>query len=551
MKLIAGRVKGLPCAVLISLRRWNVVKIDKPGQKIFAAERATVVLTKLGLTMRGTPAEANHHAGQSLINRLGQSSEGLPRTTGVEWLLLLLITGLAGALRIFQLTARGFNLDEGFSAFLGQAPGANFIGLIWYSELNMALYYALLRLWMQFGHSEFAVRLLSVLLATATLPVVYFLGKRLFGGRTGLIASLLLAVHPFHFALAQSARSYALVILMICLASLFFLRGVDHPSGGNWMAYALFAAAAVYSHFLALLVIVAHVASLAFLPRRSVPWKWVLTAWAVLGLLLLPAAVFLLRHRDAANIAWVGALSFEQAKYVLYSLTLSKWRWLAYGAAWVLAGWYTFRRTADQSAWPLWFTTSWLVVPPAITIAGSLLQPILVERYLAVCIPAAVLLAADGIARVAQRRVIVGGALLLLILFYSASSIRFYIRKAEFDENWREATAIVLAGANPGDEVVIVEGLPALVFDYYRQAWSTKVPGLMIVGRAVAPNPAPQNVWFVGSMRLKPNWEDEARRFRDLHARDYCSVASEPVKGPVKVWHFRRCSPGVGTPPVP
>ena len=494
------------------------------------------------------PAEANRFAAQSLVSRLGQSREGLPPTTGAEWLLLLLITCVAGALRMVQLTARGLNLDEGFSVFMAQTSGANFIGLIWRSELNMALYYALLRGWVQFGHSEFAVRLLSVLLAAATVPVVYFLGKRLFDSRTGLIAGLLLAVHPFHFALAQSARSYALVILMVCLASLFFLRGLSRPSAGNWTAYAFFAAAAIYSHFFALLVVVAHGASLLFLARQTVPWKQVLLAAGLLALLLMPAAIFLLGHRDATNVAWVGALSFEQARYVLYSLTLSKWRCLAYAVAWLLAGWYTFR-PAGQSAWPFWFTALWLVVPPAITIAGSLLQPILVERYLAVCIPAAVLLAADGIARVAQRRLIVGGGLLLLILFYSASNIRFYMRQAGFDENWREATAGVLAGAHPGDEVVIMEGLPRVVFDYYRGASVTKVPDLVIANSADAPlpNPTPESVWLMGSMRLKPNWEDEAHRFLELHRQDYCYVASEPVPGPVKVWQFRHCDPGSGT----
>jgi mannosyltransferase len=499
--------------------------------------------------MRGIPAEANSPAAPPQANRLRQPLEGPRPTTRMEWPLLLFITCLAGGLRTVQLTARGLNLDEGFSAFLAQTSGANFVGLIWRSELNMALYYALLRVWMQFGHSELVIRVFSVLFATATVPVVYFLGKRLFDSRTGLIAGLLLAVHPFHFALAQSARSYALLILTVCLASLFFVRGLSQPSWANWTAYSVFAAAAVYSHFFALLVIVAHVASLAFLPRRGVPWKWVVMAWSLLALLLLPVAVFLLSHQDATNVSWVGTLSFEQARYVLYSLTLSKYRWLAYAVAWALALWYTFRQPG-QSAWPFWFTASWLVVPPAITIAGSLLQPMLVERYLAVCIPAAVLLAADGIARVSRRRLAIAAGLLLLIVFYSASSIRFYVRQARFDENWREAAAFVMVGAHSGDEVVVMEGLPRVVFDYYRRASATKAPALMIVDSADVPlpSPVPENVWFVGSMRLKPDWEGEAHRFLEMHRQDYCSVASAPVTGPIKVWQFRRCDPGSETP---
>jgi 4-amino-4-deoxy-L-arabinose transferase-like glycosyltransferase len=499
--------------------------------------------------MRGSPTEATQLATQSPATGLGQPRGGLPLTTRVEWLLLLLVMCLAGALRTVQLTGRGLNLDEGFSVFLGQTSAANFGGLIWRSELNMALYYAALRLWMQLGHSEFALRLLSVLLATATVPVVYFLGRRLFDSRTGLIAALLLAFHPFHFTLAQSARSYALVIFMVCLASLFFVRGLSRPAADNWVAYAVFAAAAVYHHFFALLVIVAHGVSLLFLPRPAVPWKWLAVAACMLALLLLPVAVFLLHHRDAANVAWVGALSLEQARDVLYSLTLSKFRWLAYAVAWLLAGWYSFHRPDGQSAWPFWFTTCWLVVPIAVTVAGSFLQPILVERYLAVCIPAVVLLAADGIASVAQRQRIVATGLLLLILFFSASNIRFYVRHAEFDENWREATAFVVLGAHPGDEVVIMDGLPHVVFDHYRQTSPTGL-NLIIVGSADAPipSPLPENVWFMGSTRLKPDWEGEAHRFLELHRQDYCYVAPTPVAGPIKVWQFRRCGPEAGMP---
>lgn len=479
-------------------------------------------------------------------------SRGFPQpATRLELLFLLLITFFAGALRTFHLTARGFNFDEGFSVFLGQTSGANFISTIWHSELNMVFYYALLRLWMHLGHGEFAIRLLSVLLATATVPVVYFLGKRLFDSNTGLVASLLLAVHPFHFVVSQSARSYSLVILMVSLATLFFLRGLDNPSWGNWTAYALLAAAAVYSHFFAVLAIVAHGVSLLLLPHGTVPWKRLLTALFLLLLLLLPVGVFLLRHRDAANVAWVAPLSLGQARDVLYSLTLSKFRSLAYVAAWVLAAWYAFRRPAGESAWPFWFTTSWLLVPPVLTIIGSLWQPILVDRYLAVCIPAVALLAADGIVPLARRRLIVASGLLLLILFYSASNIRYYVRHPEFGENWREATAYLLARSHPRDEVVIIEGLPPLVFDYYRQMSATKVPGLIIVhsGDAPLPVPPPENVWFLGSVLLKPNWEDEAHHFLESHRRDYCYVASEPLSRTIKVWQFRRCITGSGTPP--
>ena len=126
---------------------------------------------------------------QSLEDVRGRPFAPSSPTTRIEGLLLFLITSVAGVLRTVHLTARGFNFDEGFSVYLARTSAANFKGLVWHSELNMALYYGLLRLWAVLGHSEFVIRTLSILLATATVPVVYFVGKRLFGPRTGLIAA--------------------------------------------------------------------------------------------------------------------------------------------------------------------------------------------------------------------------------------------------------------------------------------------------------------------------------------------------------------------------
>ena len=168
----------------------------------------------------------------------------------------------------------------------------------------------------------------------------------------------------------------------------------------------------------------------------------------------------------------------------------------------------------------------------------------LVERFLSISIPAAVLLAADGIALVAQRSRVVALILLLLTVVYSVSGVRFYVRHPEFGESWREATAYLMTNAHQGDELVVAEGLPYLVFDYYRQYPTTKVPNLLIGNSAAAPlpSPPPSDVWFVGTNLLKPTWEEEAHRFAELHRNGYCSVPTEQMPGTIQVWHFKRCT---------
>lgn len=460
----------------------------------------------------------------------------------IEFFCLALTTVAAFALRVFQLTSQGLALDEGFSAHMGLTNTTDFVATVWKSEFNMVLYYALLRSWMHIGHSEFVIRLLSVLVATATVPAVYWVAKRLFLDTwTALIASLLLAVHPFHLILSQSARSYSLVILLVTLASLFFLRALQHSSWVNWAAYATLSAAAVYSHFFALLVIAAHAVALFVIPKRDVPWKKFIFAIALLSALLLPFAFFLLLHGDVGHVAWIEPLNRQQVLYGLYSLTLSKGRSFAYIVMWIITMTAAVR-LSGEAAWPYRFTAAWLFLPVIVTLLISLRRPLFLERYLSICIPASVLLAAAGAVILARWSRAAGLAVLVLAVFYSASNIRHYFRHPEYSETWREASAYVLSQAQTGDMVVLMPGMGSYPFYYYREFNPRKRADLLLaysVG-APLPTPPPEGIWFIGPVLSTPSW---AEAFFQAHKELYCAEPSQPASRSIRAWHFRRCNP--------
>ena len=74
----------------------------------------------------------------------------------------------------------------------------------------------------------------------------------------GLAAAALLATNPLHIAFSQEARSYALAVMLVIAAHLFFLRSLGEPSARNRIVYALLVAAAVYTHYFALLAVLPH-----------------------------------------------------------------------------------------------------------------------------------------------------------------------------------------------------------------------------------------------------------------------------------------------------
>ena len=147
---------------------------------------------------------------------------------------------LGGILGSLFLGTHSLFLDESVSATLATAPWHRFANVVTHREANMALYYLLLRGWVVFGHSEIALRSLSVILAVGALWIVILLARSLFGQRAALLAGVLFAVNPLFIQFAQDVRGYSLALLLVSASCFFFVRGiqqVDPPPRFCWTAY--------------------------------------------------------------------------------------------------------------------------------------------------------------------------------------------------------------------------------------------------------------------------------------------------------------------------
>src|SRR5579863_4042265 len=218
------------------------------GERSSAAERRMA-------TMRSVAAPTSETLAQSR-RELG------PRLTCA---LLLGITAGGAILRFLHLTRKSFWLDEGVSVTLARLDASNLLHILWRREANMALYYALLRVWLHFGSGDYFVRALSALLSMAAIPVIYLLGKRLFSFAVGVTSAALFSVHAWQVRYAQDARSYSLYVLLTALSCLFFLMALERPARRRWAGYVACSVLAVYSHFFAVLVLAAQWTAVYFL----------------------------------------------------------------------------------------------------------------------------------------------------------------------------------------------------------------------------------------------------------------------------------------------
>ena len=405
---------------------------------------------------------------------------------------LTAIICLAYALRMVRLGASSVWIDEIWSISIARLPWRAFFWTVQNQDPNTSLYYAMLHFWIRLGNNEFAVRSMSVLLAAATVPAIYFLGSKLFGKSAGLIAGLLLAVNLFHLQWSQEARAYSLVVLLVTLATLLFVRGMERSALGTWLAYAVFGILAVYAHLFGALVLAAHWASLIFLKPRQVPWKGLIASSAAIGVFSLPL-LYLIHLRSKlpfVPLGWLPKPTAHNVYDVFYSLAGNaeypgsqggKPIVVVYAILCLIAvlaaakSWRSSGRSTET--WKLGLLLCWLFLPIAIVFVVSLVQPFFMARYLLICAPAIVLLAARGI-QVIPTRAMSLIALVITVCLAVVQLPHYYRHRVAFQE-WRSVTSYVLANENPGDGIVFCVAPGKLLFDYYAGGYQHSTNGSM------------------------------------------------------------------------
>jgi mannosyltransferase len=385
-------------------------------------------------------------------------------------------------------------MDEGFSAFMAQTDFTTFMNYVRHGEINMVAYYGLLRLWTHFGRGEAFIRSLSVLASAATIPLVYMIGKRLMGVRVGIVAALLLAVHPGHVQYAQEARSYALGVFLLCLFTFFLLRCLYAGSVLAWVGYAGALVLAVYTFLLTCLVALSQWPVVLRRFKSAHRLGRLAITLACSGLFLLPIA-FVVWSKGGGVADWIRPVSWHTLGRSWRLLTLNKFGFL-YALAWLAGLWAVARKGARRELrWSAIFLGCWLVLPVLFLLAISLYKPMLIPRLVLMCVPAGVLLAAVGLESMPRLACWIGTALLVLL---SLVSVRSDYRRPK--EDWRGVTARVVAESRPGDAVIVVPQYGHFTFDYYRQLRGValdRIPYSSLSGQIVQEQQLANRLWLI------------------------------------------------------
>jgi hypothetical protein len=404
-----------------------------------------------------------------------------------NWLLLSLLIAMGAFLRLHILGVGSLWQADCFSIALAQMPWPTFLREMWWGEANMAFYYFLLRGWLRLGDSQAWLQGLSVLFGVLTIPAVYALGKRFLTAETGLIGAALLAIHNYHISHSEPLRAYSLWPLLIVLSTYSFLALLESPDRKVlWALYVLFSSLAIYTQVFTIFVLCAQWLALTPGIIKRIGVLKILAAIVTIGILTLPIALVMVLNNNG-QLNWVPRLSAGGVWYVFQGLigneALGPQGFLAglllsalEVPAWIIAIWGarhtrnicaeepTTRTTVSVLAWCLFF-------PLMAMTAISFVKPILYPRYVLMCVPAAVLLAGQGLTTIEQRiprgRQVSFVTLLVMIALALLGARRYDANLKASGADWRVVTKYILDHQEPDDAVIFHSFALEWAYDYY------------------------------------------------------------------------------------
>jgi hypothetical protein len=366
-------------------------------------------------------------------------------------------------LRLVCLVCKPLWFDEAFSVVVARLDWPYFLHLLWWREANMSLYYLLLRVWLHLGHSPYFIRSLSVIIAAATLPAIYWLARLLFDHRVALISAALFTFNAYDVRYSQEARSYSLLVLLATLSSGLLVWWLGEPLRRNLRGYIGAGVLAVYAHLYALLLTVAHwlVLRLTCPPQIAIdtPAVRMRRAWWTIGVLVLPLLLFVAKT-GAGPIRWITRPSLQSlGEFFQHLCGSNEWPLpalyvVACTIAVASAGKRLGRRDPDRDVWRLQFLLTWLLFPVAFTVLLSFARPVFLARYMIFCLPPLVILAAAGLERLRSAWML--GVTLAVMLFLSLQGV-FFVYAHDFDKERDASVAastFVLDHSRPEDGIV-------------------------------------------------------------------------------------------------
>ncbi len=360
--------------------------------------------------------------------------------------------------------------DEAASVLSALRPGGSLLAMLTHVDAVHGAYYLGLHEWVQvFGASPFAVRLPSAFAIGVCAAGVTWLCGRFGPLAFAVSAGVIAAVLPRLTYAGEEARGYAFSAALATLVWIVVVELLRHgvPTRRGWALYAAVLTLGIYVFlYLALLTIaVGVVLAMRGQGRRH------LRHWAVASAVAIVAAtpVVVLAVTERRQVAFLAHREVTASTvlvkmwFTAWPFAVIAWALILTAVVWWLADAVRRRRRGERAGLDIEaLAVAWLAVPTGILLAASAVVAGYTPRYGTFAAPAAAVLMAVGVRRLAGIRLpswmprVTLAALALVAVLVAAGPVWTGQRTpwAKNKSDWNDIAATIQQSALPGDAIV-------------------------------------------------------------------------------------------------
>ncbi|MCU1456939.1 MAG: glycosyl transferase, family 39 [Actinomycetia bacterium] len=369
------------------------------------------------------------------------------------------------ALGLFRLGSKPLWQDEGFTWSSATLSGGKLVHHLVHTEATGGLYLVFQHFWVKVGSDIWWLRLPSVLFATAAVPVLWALTRRLFDARTATIAAALLVLNATFLDHVQEARTYPLVVLLACTSMYWFVREMESPTRGARGWWVLTTILLVFAHVVAGLVIVAQVVSLLVARPDRRRTRHVALGVGMIAVVVLPFLVLAKSQPLEGPVNNPTVRFFYNTLRVLAgggNVLLLVEAVAVGGALWLFVRTYRAHPRTD-AAWRLALPALWFGLSSLLFFLYGQLATGFQQRYLLAFVPGLFILVARGITSIPSRAI--QAVAVVVVLALAAPGVwRWYDQPREgFDQ----IASVLVHDRRPGDVIVFKVDLSRIPVAYY------------------------------------------------------------------------------------
>lgn len=418
----------------------------------------------------------------------------------MKWIITLFFISVVSILLSSQiLLGQSLRLDESQSLWVAvQSPESL---LTWVSEdVHVPLYHLILHLWLGiFGFNIESARALSILFFAGTIPVVYFLTKKISSEKIAFTAAALFSLSPFLIWYAHEIRMYTQFLFFSTLQLYFFITFLQSNAKKGKLSFFMTSVLGFYTHYFFFFLVMTEVVYIwvsqlySFIKQNQGKIKIkqlivahklsILSSLILLGaaLTLSPWLYFVYQQGSAANtkplisapntytlFQTVTQLMFGFQQDNIVNVVISIWPLALIMLFFV----FTHRERAPLSYSGLFILL--VTLPIAVAYAVSNIRPLFLTRYFTLVAPALFILVAWYINSYKPRVAVVSFAAIAALLIISLGSQNTNA-KTPVKENYERAAQYLQDKTDLTDIIAVTAPFTIYPIEYYYKGNTTLI----------------------------------------------------------------------------